>query len=404
MRMSVCFMLLLVLSSVALAQDEAAEELRTLVAESTLAIDLQDGVLRGPGADLLREEAARSHFFLLGEQHATADIARVALAIWTDLHSAGYEHLAVEIGPYGTRRLEGLLRDGGISALEGFLSTGDNLLTFPFAFYAEEADLLAAVVRDSADPARALWGLDQEFIAGGRVVLEELAELTTTDEQRTAVAAARDAAAQNVMWLGVSDPAAFADLQSAFAGNAAGEGIVEAVILSNRIYAPFTGRGGSVYLANEMRERQMKRLFAEAFQDVRARTGEPPRVFLKFGANHLAAGHSPTNVLSLGNFVREFGEAMDLASYAVHVDCQGGQVTDPRSGEHLDCESYFLGESSDLAALLPDEPLALLDLRALRGSMDRFSDWDERSRTLILAYDSVLFVRDAAPATVVGQP
>jgi len=392
-----------VFATLAVAQESRDDELRQLVAEHTHRVVLENGILEGDGADFLRQNVADTHFFLVGEQHATADLARLEMALWNEAHDVGYEYHAVEVGPYGTERIEALLRSDKQDALRDYQLEGDNLLTFPFVFFVEETELLQAVVYDSGDPQRALWGLDQEFIAGGRVVLDQLAKLATTEAQRQAVAQAQQQAAANLMWLGMSPAETFAPLVKAFADNAAGKQIVDAIVLSNEIYAPFTGRGGSVYTANDIRERYMKSNFTRDYREAQARTGEKPRVFFKFGANHLARGHSPTHVLTLGTFVEDFAVLENLKTFSLHLDCQGGKARDPRSGEAVDCTSYFLGDDSNLAALLPDEHMALLDLRSLRPYMKKFEHWDERSRQLLLAYDAVIFVTDVAPATPVGH-
>ena len=399
----VLWIVLLLVGFVAEAQEQQDAALQELVSQHTHRLVLDRNALDGPGATFLREQLGDTHFFLIGEEHATGDLARLAMSLWNEAHDRGYEYLAIEVGPYGTERIEALLRSPGRDALRAFQLHEDNLLTFPFVFYAEEAELLKAVVHDSRDKEHALWGLDQEFIAGGRVVLEQLAALAETDAQRSAVAVAQEQAAAELMWLGMSPAETFIPLTEAFSGNAAGEKIVEAIVLSNGVYAPFTGRGGSSYTANDIREGYMKENFLHSYKSALQRNGEKPRVVLKFGANHLVRGHSQTNVLTLGTFVQDFALVEDVKIFSVHLDCQGGLTRDPRSGETDECSSYFLGESSDLAALLPDEQMVILDLRSLRPHMKKFKDWDERSRQLVLAYDAVIAVRDVAPASVVGQ-
>lgn len=398
---SVCF--LVMAAAIAVAQDDADAELRQLIAAHTHRVILEKGVLQGDGARFLRSQIADTHFFLVGEQHATADLAHLAMALWNEAHDVGYEYHAIEVGPSGTERIEALLRTAGRDALRSYQLQDDNLLTFPFVFFTEEAELLQAVVQDSQDQERALWGLDQEFIAGGRVVLQQLAALATTDAQRRAVGQAQLQAADSLMWLGMSPPETFQPLADAFADNVAGKKLVDAILLSNAIYAPFTGRGGSVYTANDIRERYMKTNFVHYFREAEERMRHKPRVFLKLGANHLAAGHSPTHVLTLGTFLNDFALLEELQTFSLLLDCQGGLSRDPRTEETEECSSYFLGADSNLAALLPEEQMALVDLRSLRPYMKKFEDWDERSRQLLIAYDGVIFVKDVAPATTVGH-
>lgn len=80
-------------------------------------LKVTEGRLEGPGAAVLLQEAEKAHFFLLGEQHATVEIAELATALFRALAPLGYQHAAVEVGPAGARGLESLLQDEDAGAL-----------------------------------------------------------------------------------------------------------------------------------------------------------------------------------------------------------------------------------------------------------------------------------------------
>lgn len=358
------------------------------------------GELGGPGAAILRDEAARSRFFLFGEQHATAEIAELALALYRAIAPSGYAHAVIEVGPAGARHLEALLRDEDPEALAAYLREGTNLFSIPFFFFREEAALARAIVEESPAAPPVLWGVDQEFIAGAPPLLERLEALAATEDERAAVAALREAATADPMLLGAAPAETIESLVAPLAASADPEmrDLAGQMIATNRIYAPFTGRGGSVWAANHEREELMKRLFLRRYRS--ASEGEAPRVFVKLGANHLFRGLSPTHVLSFGTFLHELALVEGGDAYHLHVDCRGGEAMNVMSGTAEPCESYFLGADSALSAALPADRTVLVDLRALRNAPDVLQALDEPSRDLVWSFDGYVAVPDPHPSTL----
>lgn len=379
----------------------AGPELREALVPFVHALTVTEGRLEGPGAAVLLQEAEKAHLFMLGEQHATAEIADLATALFRALAPLGYQHAAIEVGPVGARRLEALLRDEDPGALAEYFATGTNLLSIPFYFFEEEARFVRAVVDESSAPAPVLWGLDQEFIAGAGPALDRLEELSATEEERAAVAAAREAAEANPMFLGTAPPERLEALSEAFAASESAEAraLATQLVATNRIYAPFTGRGGTAYEANREREDLMKTNFLGHYRRVKESSGARPRVFVKLGANHLFRGLSPTHVLSFGSFAFDLAVADGVEAYNLHVDCRGGEAMNAMTAAPGPCESYFLGAESALATALPADRTVLVDLQALRSEPGLLERLDEASRELVWAYDGYVAVPDAHAAT-----
>lgn len=306
------------------------------VAANRYPLAFADGRLSGPGADLLAREIGTAHFFLVGEQHATATIAEIETALQRTAAEAGYAHTALEIGPTTAMEVERLVRSGP-GRLTGYLRAPGHGFTVAFLLWTEEVALAEQAVTLSPAGANAIWGLDQEFVGSLPLLLPRLEALARTPAQREAVARLQVQSAANPMLLGTMPAADLEPLQAAFpfADNPVAAASVADLVLSNRIYAPFTGRGGSGYEANVARETYMKRNFLEAFTaaelGAEAADQSPPRVFFKFGANHMMRGFSTTDVPSLGNFVAEWGLSRGLTTANVYVGCVGGQQNDPQS-------------------------------------------------------------------------
>jgi len=397
------FLTAVLLSSAILGPTLASseDELAALINDHIYEMSFADGRLSGPGADWLLQKAADAQFFMLGEQHATADIALLSTALYRQLNGLGYTHAAIEVGPWSTRIAEHMLRDG--DAFERYVTQDDQILTFPFLFFKEEVAFARTVIGLSESGSDVLWGVDQEFVAGARPLLDRLASLARTQTEKQAVADAKALAATNLMLLGRGDDADWQPLIDAFAESESVEArhLINDIVISRRIYAPFTGRGGSVYSANEERERYMKTWFLTHLERERGAGGKHPKVFLKFGANHVAYGHSPTHVITLGTFVNELAWTHGQRVFNVHLDCKGGLSRDPLSGEASPCESYFLGPDSSLGAYLHDDRITLIDLASLRRTSKMWNGFDDKSKQLIWAYDAILVIPDTRAATVV---
>lgn len=363
------------------------------------------GTLSGAGWDQLIADGADAQFFLIGEQHATADIGEISLAVYRALAAHGYDYMAMEVGPYGMAAAEAMLNERP-GALRDFIGTPDNQLVIPFLFFSEDLAIVEEAAQTSRATTERFWGIDQEFIAGGPLLVQRLSQLTRNDVQRDALASFAALVAGNPMAIGTVSAEEFAALRRAFDTGRDPQAleIVDAILLSNQIYAPFTGRGGPIYPANLTRENYMKTLFLAAFQRAEERDGEPPRVYFKFGANHMMRGLSQTNVPALGNFLVEWGRTRNLDVVNVMIDCLGGeQISDPRTGEIGPCSSYLLEEDSLIHAAAGDAPLVLIDLRPLRALIRPSTEIDDGSRALIFGFDYYLGVRDVRPATMVSN-
>lgn len=384
-------------------QDKNKQRFNDIMRASAYSIVLEDGELSGTGADFLFENAKSSQFFMIGEQHATADIALFARALYSKLATMSYSKIALEVGPWSTVFAENLMRND-LKAYEAFMSDEKTYFALPFLFFREEGDLaLDAIKAGGREPV--LWGIDQEFIAGAPILLPLLSERAKTSAERDAVDVAEQMATENMMYVGMANEGVFDDLRSAFEkrNDAAALELIDAMIISNRIYKPFTGRGSTRYAGNLVRENYMKMNFLDHFNKAKSSEREAPKVFMKFGAYHGSRGRSGTNVPALMDFLAEWGRSEGYRSFNIHVDCNGGVSRDIRSGNEEPCESYFLnskdGKSNPFAEHIPEDEMTVLDLRGLRPYAARMKFLGEDIINLIYAYDAYLAMPKVEAAT-----
>ncbi|MBL8961232.1 MAG: hypothetical protein JNJ98_15350, partial [Gemmatimonadetes bacterium] len=229
------------------AQDSLAlrrrAEFDSVVAANRHDVVLDGARVTGGGIDWLVGEAASSHTFLIGEQHLTREITLVEDAILRRLVGIGYTHLAIEVGPYSTRVAERLIRR---DSLEAFLSSPGNGLTIPFLFEREFAEMTAAFVRAVPGRGPVLMGLDQEFVYAAPLLSSLVTGAARTAEEREAARAFTDAVRANPSLIGQSDGAALRALRDGFRAtrDSSMRRLLDDLLLSHTIYAPFTGRGG----------------------------------------------------------------------------------------------------------------------------------------------------------------
>ena len=359
------------------------------------------GQFSGAGWDRLIADGAKSHFFMIGEQHATADIAIFGQSVQSALARRGYTHAAYEIGPYSTDFAERLVRSGK-GKLAAYIRQPGNAIALPFLFYQEEVDLAEQIVAASPDKTDALWGLDQEFVGAGPIVIELLRGWASSPEERAAADAFAEKVTSNAQLIGTAHWSEMAPIERAFSGNPQGAEFIAELKLSNEIYAPFTGRGGFGYDGNLRRENYLKINFAKRFAAAEKRNGRAPKVFLKFGGYHAQKGFTGTNVPGLGNFLYEWGLPRGFGLTNVMVECVGGNVLNPQTNQTAPCQPYF-NKDSAIAKLPKPNRHTLVDLRPLRPLLGRMPNLDQESRQLILSFDYYLAIKDVKAATPVAR-
>ncbi|HEU0300899.1 MAG TPA: hypothetical protein VFR37_15665, partial [Longimicrobium sp.] len=264
-----------------------------------------DGRLSGAGAELLIAAGRESQFFLIGEEHGVAEIPLVAAGLFRELAPHGYRHLAIETGDGLASALNrAILRDAGGDAYLAFLR--DHFPGAPFYNWREDAAMLRAVVAAAGGRDDVLWGLDYDIMAD-RYALRRLRDIAPDPRARAAAetviaradsAFAQALATQNpgliMMFGGPRD--VYAPLREAYAPAPGSEAdrIIHLMEQTREINEYWITQQG--YLSNLHRAQLNKRQFMRYLVEARERTGELPRVMLKFGWAHMTRGRTYTNV------------------------------------------------------------------------------------------------------------
>lgn len=360
------------------------------------------GGFTGRGWRQLVDDARQAQFMLVGEQHGSGSIAQFETDLQGELAERGYTHSAYEVGPYSMRFAERLIRSGK-GRLKAYIGAPGHGFTIPFLFFGEEVALAEQMVANSPDRTHAIWGLDQEFVGAGPIQAQLLNEYARTASERSAAAAFAAGSSSDEFFAGKLKSADIAKLRVSFAGNPQALQLIDAIDESAAIYRPYMDGGGDYYTANLARESLMKRQFVTAFDEAERRRKLPPKVFFKFGANHMMRGFGDTNVSTLGNFITEWATSRRWRALNLFIECDGGEAANPKSNKTEACEPYFEKDALMRQVVAAGPPLQLYDLRPLRGKLGGWKSLDAATRKLILAFDYYAVIRGGRAATTIGS-
>jgi hypothetical protein len=284
--------------------------------ENRYALSVRGGQLSGAGAQVLRPAIAQSRFVLLGEEHGGAQTPEFTTAVCKAAGSQPFHMMAVEEGPLVAAELKGWARrPDGLAQLAAFERK------FPYSINAykarEEFDMLEQCTR-AGESAFHIWGLNQEGLNAGGVILSRVLETQLGSQARAAMQRLlrknddgyRKALQSDSIFdffMIAADDKEFADsaalLQSD--GSPDARTLFASLVESHEI----NRTPPAAYPNARRRERLMKTLFAANYARAERAAAGPPKVLLKFGAFHVYRGLNPVHGSGIGIYVAEFAEA-----------------------------------------------------------------------------------------------
>jgi len=340
------------------------------------------------GADSLIRAGQASKVFMFGENHGVREIARFADLLYTKLSANRPRVLVTEIGPATAEEAALLVRE---NRFEAFMRKRTNLHAVPFFFLEQEVPLLkSAVSQFDSIGFTAVWGLDQEFIAGAPVVFNRLEKLATTEQEIKAVKVAKRKAFFNPFLIGMGSGQALEDLREAFRESTSvrAKRITDQLVLSHDIYKK--QMGDDPKWSNERRET----LMMENFLHYHHSTGDSlPDLFLKFGSFHLHKGKSPTVQEALGFRIHQWAKDQGWNTTSLMVDAVSGQTLDPLMGGKKELPSVSQWQKSPFYSVIKDQPV-LFDLRAIKGHPE-VKTLPRRMQIMIAGYDFLVLFPEA---------
>lgn len=388
--------------------DSLVALLRTVATPLTLT---PAGDLAGPAGEELAARVREARFVLLGEEHGVAEVPRLTEALWRAGRGPGNRHLAIEVGEQVAARLEAALRaDTTGEAYRRFI--GDHWPGAPFYFWREDATLLRAVIRSTPGRRGVLWGLDYDIMAD-RHAMTRLRMLAPGREARRLVdsavavmdsAFARALGDQNpgLFYMFGGSPALFRRLRNGIRPATGSEadrivGLMEETLAINQLF--LAGRG---YESNLRRSSLLKRQFLRMYDSTSAATGQPPKVLLKFGADHMLRGLNPSNQFDLGTLLPDLALADGGLTLSLLV--MGGAATrhaqiDPRvlRSVEVPVETAQSEWARPFVEAADQAQWTVFDLGALRPEVQRLGALPPDFRQVLYGVDLVVVLSGSGP-------
>jgi hypothetical protein len=334
--------------------------------------------LQNEGRAFLLSQAQQNNYFLLGELHGDNEIPHLLHALWPQLWKRGYRYVAAEVSPWTSDRLEAT-PDPATPPIEGLWTR-------------KQADDLHSV---AAPGARILWGCDMEEIHPEYLV-RELARLNPQNSSLKQMDALTKAGYQRSM--------AAQLLSLAKAAPPAHDKTVNDISIDQSLLATLNidalrADPATKMAAQQAREFLMKTQF-QSHLSARVDAGQPVKILLRFGRNHLHRGYDARGISTLGNFVSEFALSRGESAFNLGAFGAGGNAT-------LMGETFSMDETSDepAFALLASQakyPATVFDMRPLRPILHAIPQEKRTSLESNLiywsdAYDALICYKTVTP-------
>jgi hypothetical protein len=308
---------------------------------------------------------------MLGELHGENEIPSLIRAIWPSMWKLGYRHVAAEISPWAADQLE---FSGGKVPVFGLWRQSEANFVTSFR-----------TARDAI-----LWGCDIDE-GQPHLLLRVLAAANPRNEQLDAAVQMVKSGYQRKM-----APTLLQHVQAAVGVKdvvTGGVSLLTSLTLTLEVEADRLA--GSALQASNRREAVMKRLFHGQWLNA-----GKPKVFLRFGRNHLHRGYDRRGVSTLGNFVAELGTAERLDVFNVAAFAGGGKIR--IAGPVTDFDEREDDPAFGHLASVARYPGTVFDLRPIRQALHRLPESKRSPIEASLAYwadsyDALIFYREVTP-------
>lgn len=400
-------------SSISYADDSIAFGI--LLERHSYAIELRDGRLEGPGADLVASAAADTQFVALGEEHYNYIIPDLTTAIFAGLQEQqGYQYFMTEQDPVTMELFSQEPNRGDIESIQARARAYPMGITFNSD---EELQMLADIGRLSKAKTDAIWGCDQA--SGVTHILDQLLLELDDESARARVQALREIAAEKEAvrdyskghYIFDASTEVFTELKAAInvAEGSRAEWLIDTVINSSKIFGFYKNGSNNIlpgyYENNRYREEHLKDLCLAKYRHA-AQLESTPKVLMKFGSWHIFEGLSPTRIHTIGDFFSNVARFNGKEFLSIHF------VSRPENPDQSMKDYGFIWPFiSELGA----DEMAVIDLRPFRRSPNRVlaentsgEEWKSAYRDdfirLVYGYDLIFFVGESRTATFTIVP
>lgn len=145
------------------------------IKENTYYFEVNESNIEGKGAAILQKSIEESQFFVLGEEHFSAQISKFTNAIIPILANQNYKYFVAEIGPNSATKIASLIKLG--KSLYNFnTEVNDFVGEIPVPFFDGKED--ESFLKNAINNGFELWGIDQEYLTAQIFLIDEMYNLS----------------------------------------------------------------------------------------------------------------------------------------------------------------------------------------------------------------------------------
>lgn len=354
--------------------------------EHTHYISIDGDLISGPGADWFQNELNNHHFVLMGEYHGDREIGKLTRAMLHSLHAKGFEDFVIETGRHTAEYLENIVqKDSGVvdeltRIIKDYSVDGGDT-PIPFFDGVEDAEFLKKALNDGWD----LHGIDQEYLYGNLLWLDEMYRLSDSTVSQEVYQSAREEIAmiqKRSLYERGSLPATDlmnsdkvkAFMESLDTSNAVVKSWTQDVLLSWQIYAWY---GVRMYHNLHTRSNLMKDRMTDMLKANTDSTGLPPKTFIKMGGYHTMRGLTYNKEYEIGSYVHALSEYHDLSDLNIGFMFRYFEDEEEEMGysDNAVGESQWLTEHRPLIQMGAIDQWAIIDMRQVRKDVINRDIW-----------------------------
>lgn len=364
----------------------------SLIEKHTTYFDITDSGFNG--AETLVTAIDDAHFVALGELHNRVQLGELTQTLLNYLRLRGFNHFAIETGPYSAKKLEQLIQSGGTPAVSEFYDQYSSGLfdIVPIPFFTGESDLDFLSTADSLG--YNLWGLDQEFAFSYSYLIDELAQVagtSLTEEQMNL----RKKLTSKLYWLNrrariftgfekncrLKDDKQLQEYLQSFEESDKPE--IQQILHEFETTLEIYCMAEQGKASSRLRIRNFKENFNTYYKEALNEYPDP-KIFLKIGSFHAGRQKSPLGIHDIGNHIQNLADTLSQKSVHIRYLNRFYKGDDMLGEKGWESSANFIGVGRK-------NEWALIDLRPLRTSLaeNRLQGTDYEVRE-IMNYDFII--------------
>ena len=372
-------------------QVTAQDSLLTQLAKNNISYFTQtQGAFSGAGWETIVEQAQKSNFVLIGEDHFTNEIPLFTSALSDRVK---FDNFFCEIDPYSAKIIESKIKTNTEKQLDNYVANYGN--TFSFFALRPEFVLIKNLVKHNTS----IYGTDQIVSVADRLICSELKKITQDETARKVYETIEEQSKLYFEAFLKDQSQPFYLMTEAFEANLAQLTLlklspeekekIEALKLTAKIY-----KAQDHHLRIQLMKNQLMKQYPE---------WRNKKNLFKFGAVHLAKGESLLKIYDLGNLINNVADSKFQDALHVMIVGKSGFQGSPFNG----MPAQALDENNgDLSVLQPffkavkGEQWHNIDIRPIRKAIEEqhISVNNQELLRIINGYDFVVIIPTVSAA------